>query len=76
MGIASTHSVLRKDAKDAIRELLHGKKLSNTQLEDMLEIAVNNEFYNFWVVDDLTADREPNINSSEGLINITKKDKN
>lgn len=61
MGVKSTIQYSREDAIYYIREALLKpykedidyklSKLSNKELEDLMEVHCPNEFYNYWVVD-------------------------
>ena len=52
MSIKSTHSVTREFAIEVIRKKIEDKDITDGQLEDMLELAIHNGYYNFIIVEE------------------------
>jgi hypothetical protein len=53
MSIASTYSVTREFAIEAIKKKLDDRNTTDEQIANMLQEAIHNGFYNFRIEDDM-----------------------
>ena len=60
MGIKSTHSVTREFATLVILKKVANGEMTDEQLEDLLETAIHNGFYNFSIVSKEELEEEKN----------------